>query len=201
MLPTTQAWIIDCKPADDWKTFIEYWKGMYHYSSKSKAYDVYVIDRKMPFKFDSVILRGLFEWKNNTEDKLSEKKVSSVNQIIDKLEVVNQLADDWDAKTFSDSFGKISAIWQVFLMHVIQPSQFPIFDQHVYRASIYLQTGDIGELKGTTKQKLNAYKEYQAFFGDVRLASACDSRNIDKALWAFGRFIKQYPRLFSKTSL
>jgi len=33
----------------------------------------------------------------------------------------------------------MSAIWQIFLLHIIDPTNYPIFDQHVYRAHYYLE--------------------------------------------------------------
>lgn len=49
------------------------------------------------------------------------------------------------------------AIWNIFYLHCLDPSTWPIFDQHTYRAMKYLQTGRIIEIGTTHKQKYESY--------------------------------------------
>lgn len=122
-------------------------------------------------------------------------------KIIAHLPTIQELAKEWAATTFDAKFGKLSTVWQTFLMHIIQPDQFPIFDQHVYRAYAYLQTGQGKELKGTITTQLTYYAEYCSFFDQVsRECPNLSPRSLDKAFWAFGKFIKQYFDTFLKSN-
>lgn len=189
---TERAWILSPQPVKNWSDFVQFWETMYNYSSNSNAYDELVLNRPPSFIFELEHLQKLFEWKNNTGETLAAKKATSVTKIMNNLPIVRQLAENWHDAVFNEHFGEISAIWQTFLMHIIQPDRFPIFDQHVHRAHAYLQQGEMSELKGTTKQKLNQYVVYKSFFEEVRQESGCHPRHLDRAFWAFGKFIKQY---------
>ena len=191
-ISTENVWILSRQQTTDWSTFVQFWQSIYNYTSKSDAYQMYVIEREPSFRFDEENIRKLFEWKNNTGETLAAKKAASVAKIIDNLPIVRQLAKNWDDAVFYGSFGRISAVWQTFLMHIIQPDRFPIFDQHVYRAHAYLQRGEVSELKGTAKHQLAMYETYQLFFQEIQNTSQCPPRSLDKAFWAFGKFIKQY---------
>jgi hypothetical protein len=192
------VWILSRKQRVSWDEFVAHWKAMYNYSSKNESYDTYVLNRPVAFVFEADHIRELYRWKNNTGDRLAAPKAASVeNKIVPHLEVIQQLYDRWDDSKFDTYFGGVSTVWQTYLMHIIQPARFPIFDQHVYRAYTYLQTGNAEELKGTTKRTLALYRQYQTFFDDIQGQSRCDPRDLDKALWAFGKFIKQYKPLLS----
>lgn len=190
------TFIIQLQPVNNWSAFVNHWEKAYAYLDDNQDYDTYLVNRDVSFAFDKANLFRLFAWKNKTGDKLNAKKEKTVDGLIGKLVELNQLRERWDDSLFNKHFGEISAIWQTFLMHIIQPDRFPIFDQHVYRAFTYLQTSQAEELKGTTKLKLTYYDQYRLFFDSIRNQSGCDARKLDRALWAFGKFIKQYPGLF-----
>lgn len=191
------TFILQRQPTESWSAFIDYWAMAYDYLESNSAYDQYVSNRDSTFEFDKDNLRALFTWKNKTGDQLTAKKEGTMINLIDSLPKINQLRQQWNDEAFRAEFGSISAVWQTFLMHIIQPERFPIFDQHVYRAYSYLQPGQPDELNRltTTRQKMVAYGRYQLFFNTISKGSGSTPRAIDKALWAFGRFIKQYPAL------
>lgn len=188
----TNAFVVHRQTADSWSTFIDFWDKTYDYLADNLDYERYVVKRDSSFTFNPVNLRKLFEWKNKTGENLTAKKEATVDGLINKIDDLNILLVSWDEVLFKQQFGKISAVWQTFLMHIIQPNQFPIFDQHVYRAYTYLQTGKADELTSTNKQKLRHYEVYRSFFDAVRHESGCNPRHLDKAFWAFGKFLKQY---------
>ena len=78
---------------------------------------------------------------------------------------------------------------QNFLLHIIDPDKFPIFYQHVYRAYNFLVNRSIKEISDSNKAKLICYDQYSKFFNKLKSESN-DPRKIDKALWAFGKFLK-----------
>lgn len=137
-------------------------------------------------------IRELFVWKNGM--KLSDLKSHSIEtKVISKLMVINTLrkTDKLDFDTISANFKDVSAIWKIFLMHIINPAEFPIFDQHVYRAMRYIKTNQIEELRNNDQIKLRIYEnEYLVFYRDLS-SEINDYRKLDKALWAFGKFLTQ----------
>lgn len=81
-------------------------------------------------------------------------------------------------------------IWKIFTLHILHPDKFPIFDQHVYRAMIYLKTGEIKEIPSKNRNKQQSYiKEYLHFYNEEH--GYYEDRKLDKALFSFGRFLKR----------
>jgi hypothetical protein len=89
-------------------------------------------------------------------------------------------------------------IWNIFYLHCRFPHRYPIYDQHAYRAMMYIQTGKIG--KNLTEQSrqvvYESYKEYRRFVAELRyvppyVCDGYDLRTIDRALYTFGRFLKK----------
>jgi len=80
------------------------------------------------------------------------------------------------------------AIWNIFYLHILDTNKYPIYDQHTYRAMIYLQTKKIIEISNNDKKKYESYiYEYIPF---VKSFNNTNHRKIDKALFAFGQFLK-----------
>lgn len=167
--------------------FIDCWSKYYDYRG-NKIYFKHIKKNKL----EADDISELFKWKNGM--RLSTLKgISFETKIIPRLGIINDLKQERRItfQTITDSFHDVSAIWRIFLAHIINPNRFPIFDQHVYRAMIYLQTKKIEELKNTDKVKLEKYEnEYLEFFNDIS-PEISDYKKYDEAMWAFGRFLKQ----------
>ena len=138
-------------------------------------------------------IRPLLEWKNGKE--LSSHKRPFVERVICNLEKFNEFRSlsevkEGDMKKFWDIVCRIvksGLVWRVFLLHVARPNDYPIFDQHVLRAQTYIETVQITAPKIT----LEYYESsYIPFFRCVCQTSAQESRQVDKALMAFGQFLK-----------
>ena len=94
------------------------------------------------------------------------------------------------AEEFLKNFGG-GAIWRVFLLHCWQPQRFPIYDQHVHRAMEFIETRTAREISNSTRVVLRDYTDrYLPFW---RRFSATPDREVDKALWVFGKVLKQFP--------
>jgi hypothetical protein len=79
----------------------------------------------------------LYEWKNG--NRLSQKKQAAFDTKIGaRLQRINQLKQELHIDHFREEFADISAIWKIFLLHIIAPDIYPIFDQHVFRSYSYL---------------------------------------------------------------
>jgi hypothetical protein len=84
------------------------------------------------------------------------------------------------------------AIWRIFWLHLQHPKRFPIYDQHVHRAMAYMldRPNEQREIPARHKAKVDFYlREYCPFFASF---DGCEKRQVDRALWTFGRFLKTY---------
>ncbi len=87
----------------------------------------------------------------------------------------------------------MGSIWKIFLLHIIKPHEFPIYDQHVYRAYKYIEKNTIEEISNVNRNKYQNYlNQYLVFFDELKLkAKECESKEIDEALWAFGKILSK----------
>lgn len=171
--------------------FIKFWSGAY--SSPLEA--LYERIDKPQFNADDIT--HLFIWKNGSV--LSGKKQESVNKIVTKLDVINQLKQNYDEEIFQSHFRDMTAIWKIFLQHIISPDRFPIFDMHVYRAYQYLINGVIKEIEDDLEPIPNThiervkealYANQYAPFARNLAQDGIPPKRVDEALWAFGKFLK-----------
>lgn len=159
-------------------SFLLHWSSKYSYSAEYK----YINNIGKPLTEES--LQELFEWKNGTGSVIADRKAKSISENYpltfngDKREryLNHQLSG--------------GAIWNIFFLHCLDPKMWPIFDQHTFRAMHYIQTGRIMEIGNNDKQKYEVYEsKYIPFVANLR-AVVDDQRLIDKALFAFGQFLK-----------
>ncbi|MEK6938097.1 MAG: hypothetical protein AABX04_03560 [Nanoarchaeota archaeon] len=166
--------------------FISSWSNLY-----LDAFEENYVSRINKKQFSEEDIKELFVWK--AQHKLFRTHTKFVDNVIAKLSIVNELKNSFDEARFEEEFGSEAAIWQIFLKHIIQPQQFPIFDQHTYRAFMFVEKGEILELPKNNKKKLNIYQEeYQPFFNQFNCSN---KKKIDEALVAFGEFLKAYGEL------
>ncbi len=80
-------------------------------------------------------------------------------------------------------------VWRIFFLHCCLPDECPIYDQHVHRATTFLQDEQAQEIDKLPDAKVFTFylDRYRPFLADfARLASACP-RDVDRALWAYGK--------------
>ena len=173
----------------DVNTFIKYWQTHYDYKNED-IYQRFIVKKI----FDSHDIEDMFKWKNNMT--LSGKKNVTVSLVINNLKLVNRLKKNFNMDLFSKTFLRMGAIWKIFLLHAIQPSEFPIYDQHVYRAFKFIKNKTTEEIPASNKLKFQIYiDDYLPFFKMIKSTTTYTDKNIDEALWAFGKMIKKYPML------
>ncbi len=168
--------------------FVDFWKEQYEYPNMHW----YTENINVP-ELCYRNLYDLFCWKNGMN--LNAKKQVTFHKISAHLETINQLRQRFDEDIFTDHFGWLTPIWKIFLRHVIQPIEAPIFDQHVYRAYRYIHRQEKEEKTAMAIEGMY-FREYVPFFWT--LCDECNrhsAKEIDAALWAFGKFISQYPKL------
>lgn len=174
----------------EWKTlddFIEHWQGKYEYRKEIEK--LYLNNIRKPLTKES--RDELFQWKNGV--RLSKDKSDSVERNYPP-DFTGSIEDRYLSENQEGG-----AIWNIFYAHILQPDKYPIFDQHTYRAMLYLQNlmptfTEFQELE--KKSKANIYDIYRSkyipFYFGIQYINAKDKdgRYKDQALFAFGKFLK-----------
>lgn len=184
------------------KDFILFWRDYYNegkYSDKD-----YLFHLRKGGLLEAEDLLYLLQWKN--AGPLSQKKMGIYNAAKENLDRLNgfRKKQSIDSDEVVELFSVVSdiirtgLIWRVFLMHVTRPDDFPMFDQHVYRAFTFLQEGQITD-RSFSEKDINLYLDYFSFVRKVEEETSLDLRTIDKAFFAFGKFIKEYKRQITKS--
>jgi hypothetical protein len=123
MLTMNISFCIKCESISE---FLSHWAKTYSYD------DAWKYDNNIGKPLSEQSRLELFEWKNGK--RIAEKKINSIRRNY-------PLVFNGDLKTrYLDASAAGGAIWNIFYMHCIDHSKFPIFDQHTYRAMRYIQT-------------------------------------------------------------
>ena len=164
--------------------FISFWSKLY-------AYDNAVLYNKIHHKvLSEKDIKDLYQWKNGM--KLSQAKEKSLKtKIIKKIDIINSLraTTEIDLDYFLKEFKEVSVVWKVFLLHIISPSMYPIYDQHIHRAYRFMNNEASDGIKASMNEatKLKFYfEEYYPFVKDSKIK---DLKKMDEAFFAFGQFI------------
>jgi hypothetical protein len=162
--------------------FVEFWSLRYRYAKE------HLYNDNIGQELSEERIFELYEWKNGTP--LSDpKRVSVYHNFVEHLGELTQLKSDLEPTAFLAQFPNGGAIWRIFWLHCWQPLRFPIYDQHVHRAMAFIVTGLPEEIPVSDQHKIHAYIHgYLPFHGTFH---GIDSRSVDKALWAFGKFLKE----------
>ncbi|MCF2446217.1 hypothetical protein L0657_19830 [Dyadobacter sp. CY345] len=86
-----------------------------------------------------------------------------------------------------DGFGYI---WGLFTLHCCYPQTYPLFDQHVYRAFKYLTTKGKA-LPVLAPDNWDEYSTYKQFFMSLLEEYQMEYSELDRALWTYGKYLKQ----------
>ena len=127
------------------------------------------------------VLKVAFEWKNGR--RLSKPKSRSIA----KIDFVQ-----WKKVSNQTEFGKFfsGAVWNIFLWHLATGGVKPIFDQHSWRAFCHLHNGVCEELKEADIEQIRGfYRQYDNWFR-ARVEEGIDQRELDRAMMAFGQFLR-----------
>ena len=161
------------------KEFVDYWSKMY----EDPREDLYL--KNIHKRLTRKRLLELFEWKNG--GPISESKCASIqHNYIDKKPVAPDLQDRKSNIEFISKPG--GAIWRIFWLHCHNSETYPIFDQHVFRAMIYIKYDAIREIPvANTKRAEMYFDEYLPFY---RSFGTQHGKRLDEALWSFGKYLR-----------
>ena len=134
------------------------------------------------------VVEALFRWKVG---RLFNKNRARIHgNFISRLNEVASLPLETTPVDFLSRFSNGGAIWRIFWLHCWN-QRFPIYDQNVHRAMTFIEDGSEEELDGySDNKKIESYlKRYLPF---VRQFDGIDGRRVDRALFAFGKFLKAW---------
>jgi hypothetical protein len=186
----------EIKSSENLNSFIIAWSKLYSYSNEMVYKEAI---SKTTFKEEDI--SSLFEWKNGM--RLSDLKQKSLDKnILSKLSIINNFknSEHFDLDNFKWEFKDLSAVWKIFLLHIIKPDTYPIYDQHIHRTYLFIHKKDYSNLSNTSlnnKEKERFYfEEYLQF---IRSNGIKDIKKLDEAFFAFGQFLntKNYKTLFT----
>ncbi len=168
--------------------FVQEWSKHYTYSLESKYNNL--IGECLSNQ-ESFI--ELFKWKNGTGERISYEKMKVVLKFWNKVEILRELRTDFNWRSFEKEFEphKDSTIWKIFLLHLVDINQFPIFDQHVFRTYNFFRKGKIEELPVNSKKVYEMYKyDYCIWFTDIQMKYNISPKKMDESFFTFGRMLK-----------
>ncbi|MCH1612753.1 MAG: hypothetical protein L7S72_05595 [Flavobacteriales bacterium] len=164
--------------------FISFWSKLYVYDN------AVLYERIHNTTLSENDLKDLYKWKNGM--KLSQAKEKSLNtKIISKIEIVNNLraASNLDLEYFLKEFKQVSVVWKVFLLHILKPNRFPIYDQHVHRAYRFINNQSSNGIKASMNESVKLKFYFEEYYPFVRESKITNLKKMDEAFFAFGQFI------------
>ena len=164
--------------------FISFWSRLY-------AYDNVVLYDKIHHKvLSEKDIKDLYQWKNGM--KLSQAKEKSLNtKIISKIDIINSLrvTAEIDLDYFLKEFKEVSVVWKVFLLHIISPTMYPIYDQHIHRAYRFMNNEASDGIKASMNEATKLKFYFEEYYPFVKQSKIDDLKKMDEAFFAFGQFI------------
>jgi hypothetical protein len=124
--------------------------------------------------------------------KLSNKKQKSLDdKIVSKLAIINSFKEnnDWSTEDFQNQFNDLSAVWKIFLLHIISPNTYPIYDQHINRAYNYIHELSYSEISASMPNKNKELFYFETYLGFLKELNEVNLKKFDEAFFAFGKFI------------
>jgi hypothetical protein len=169
------------------KEFVRFWGRFY-----STKYNEDTYKAKIGLPLTKKRTLELFRWKNG------KPLSAAMTRTILRFLCEERFGPDFNAETLTKFLNmKGGAIWRIFWLHLQHPQRFPIYDQHVHRAMAFMLKWPDLEIPQQDSEKIRKYLEvYRPFFDSF---DDCKQREVDRALWSFGRFLKSdYGRIFDQ---
>ena len=170
----------------DFDTFAAFWSEKYNYA-KPIEWALDNLNFGMGLMVPSDI-KSLFTAKESEENSLF--KFKSPMELLKGIDTFRKLQKQYDEALFQNAYGHLSIVGQIVLLQMLNPTNFPMFDAHIYRGYAFLKTGKVAELEDLTKtEQFEAYLNYKSFLmGHV--SDNLSLKKADKAVWAFGKYLE-----------
>jgi len=189
--------------------FVTCWERYYRGSVPISSADTTLINYEVELNIQSDLteqnVTRLLRWKDPrmlTHLKVNGTDNHRVRNVLNKIRALNQFRNgSINRQTFAQTTAGIfpnGIVWQLFLFHIARPWEWPIADQHVFRAHAAL-------FQQPAPQTLDAIELYrnnfaclaQAFQGisvDCRVETVRRNKRLDDALMSYGQFLLAYDR-------
>src|ERR1039458_574029 len=174
------------------REFVEFWAQRYYGSHE----DLYTTNINRPPTDET--LTALFKGKIGAWLFARTLERTVKPKFLERIEEARALPPD--AGAFLKAFADGGAIYRIFWLHCWHPRRFPIYDQHVHRAMVFIQHGRVEELgEYSDEAKVAKYREcYIRFFETFRdvgipfdlESDGVPSWKVDRALLEFGKAIQ-----------
>ena len=117
---------------------------------------------------------------------------SPLSRFFIKISIVNELKaeENIDMNIFLEQFIGLTAVWKIFLLHIIKPDKYPIYDQHIHRAYNFINGLDYKNI--SADEVSNSDKEsfyFKTYFVFIKSLKNPNLKTLDEAFFAFGQFI------------
>ncbi|MDO8500021.1 MAG: hypothetical protein Q7S66_05230 [bacterium] len=170
----------------NWLKFIEFWSQFYNDSQNLDEKFYYPnISNEGLLKPDA--LDELWLWKmGQYYFKIFQKQIKLIKE--EKGAILKLRKSNFNHEVlynFSKRFFPSGLIYQIFLMHICKPEEYPIFDQHVFRAFTFITKKEMAHKPKNIKD----YWKYREFVFQIYKEYKISLRDIDKGLMAFGQFL------------
>lgn len=163
--------------------FVVFWSKQYFYERE------YLYDENIgKTSLDKGSVWKLFRWKNGTEEIAQMKKQSIKDTYLPQLKKLPSLKSLKDGDNYLVTLHG-GPIWDIFWLHCINPELFPIFDQHTYRSMAKISGLPLTEIPKARPQIIRSY--FDKYIPFTKQFTKVTRRDLDKALFAYGRFLKR----------
>ncbi len=204
------------KPFEVLPAFIKHWADLYEMQNKNiECFYEENINREPT----TDTIECLYIWKNggnlfsNQQKGINDRYKEPLRGYLENPPTHKKLEEVYlDYK--DDKSGGM--IWNIFYLHIISKNsklnkkleyEYPIFDQHVYRAMCFMKSKELGlndfrELESHQRTRIfKEYWNYIEFYNGIKKdtdkyfkkADDVHGRKIDRALFLFGKNIKEAP--------
>ena len=172
------------KPVEGIDEFVRFWSRFYDKDPKEADKDY----TNNIGKLEEKNILELFKWKFGAWGwKIHGEKTRG--QIIDSPDPLPTGDDDAELIAYLSKPGGL--IYRVFWLHCNEPDGFPIYDRRAHTAVVRILGLD-GPAEPTPEAYVN---HYRPFIKESRYTNADDLRQLDRALWAFGKFLDTYGKM------
>ena len=158
--------------------FVRFWERLY------SGYDERFYLENIGKPLTEELITKWFVWKNGTP--LSPGKAQAIRRYLAPEERIGHDVDAGTLEAFLNRPG--GAVWRIFWLHLQHPRHFPIYDQHVHRAMAFMLNWPELAIPAHNPTKVRNYLQYYRPFFDQ--FQGCEHRQVDRALWSFGEFLK-----------
>ncbi|MFN0200526.1 MAG: hypothetical protein ACKVTZ_03350 [Bacteroidia bacterium] len=173
------------KVSADFAQFVDFWAAQYNSNKPLEwAFDSLDISKAILTPSD---IKALFVSKEESIGGFFS--FQKMGELIKGIDTMNQLKKNFEEELFKKEFGHLPIAGQIALLHLINPTMFPMFDQHIYRGYQFLKQNKLMDLEDLPKsEQFNAYIEYKAYILGL-VTESIVLKKIDKAMWAYGKFL------------